>query len=124
MRATYLYLSEADIDFFSGLVRTEYLPHAMLWVAVDEADQPVGFMGLTEDKIDALFVAPEQHGKGVGRALVAYARRMAPNLSADVDEQNEGARSFYRRMGFWEVGRSERDDRSRAFRIIHLVLED
>jgi putative acetyltransferase len=124
VRATHLFLSEADIDFYSGLVRTEYLPEALLWVAVDDADQPLGFMGMTEDKIDALFVAPEQHGKGVGRTLLAYARQIAPNLSVDVNEQNEAARSFYKRMGFREVGRSERDDRGRAFPIIYLILED
>jgi putative acetyltransferase len=105
-------------------VRTKYLPQAILWVAVDEADQPLGFMGMTEEKIDALFVAPEQHGKGVGRALVAYARGMAPKLSVDVNEPNDAARSFYRRMGFREVGRSERDDHGRAFPIVHLILED
>lgn len=124
VRATHLFLSEADINFYSGLVRTEYLPHAILWVAADDADQPLGFMGMTEDKIDALFVAPEQHGKGVGRTFVEYARRMSPNLSVDVNEQNEGARSFYRRMGFREVGRSEWDDHGRAFPIVHLILDD
>jgi putative acetyltransferase len=123
VRAAHLFLSEADINFYSGLVRMEYLPQALLWVAVDDADQPLGFMGMTEDKIDALFVAPEQHSKGVGRALVEYARRMSPNLSVDVNEQNEGARSFYRRMGFREVGRSELDDHGRAFPIIQLILE-
>jgi putative acetyltransferase len=124
VRATHFFLSEADIDFYSGLVRTKYLPQAILWVAVDDADQPLGFMGMTEDKIDALFVAPEQHGKGVGRALVAYARGMAPKLSVDVNEPNEAARSFYTRMGFREVSRSERDDHGRAFPIFHLILED
>jgi putative acetyltransferase len=124
VRATHLFLSEADIDFYSGLVRTEYLPEALLWVIVDDADQPLGFMGMTEDKIDALFVAPEQHGKGLGRALVEYARRMTPKLSVDVNEQNEAARSFYRHMGFREVSRSERDDQGRAFPIVHLILED
>ncbi len=80
-------------------------------------------MGMTEDKIDALFVAPEQHRKGVGRALVTYAGQMAPNLSVNVNEQNEAARSLYRRMGFLEIGRSGRDDRGRAFPIIRLIPE-
>jgi putative acetyltransferase len=124
VRATHHFLSEADIDFYSRLVHTDYLPHAVLWVAVDDADQPLGFMGMTEDKIDALFVAPEQHCKGLGRALVENARRMAPKLSVDVNEQNEAARSFYRQMGFREIARSERDDNGHVFPIVHLRLED
>ena len=72
--------------------------------------------------IDALFVAPGQHGKGVGRLLVQHAREIIGALTVDVNEQNEGARAFYRRLGFQELGRSELDGSDRPFPLIHMKM--
>ncbi|WP_373371514.1 GNAT family N-acetyltransferase [Microvirga sesbaniae] len=77
-------------------------------------------MGMTGAMIDALFVAPGQHGKGIGRLLVQYAREREGALTVDVNEQNEGARAFYRRLDFQELGRSERDGSGRSFLLIHM----
>jgi putative acetyltransferase len=38
-----------------------------------------------------------------------------------VNEQNEGACAFYRKLGFRQVGRSELDDSGRPFPILHLA---
>lgn len=51
------------------------------WVAVDEADQPVGFLIAAETDADLhileLSVAAEHQGRGAGRALMAAARQEA-----------------------------------------------
>lgn len=121
VRATHDFLTEDDIEFFSRLVRDEYLPSTEFIVAADAADQPVGFMGMTGNKIDALFVNPAWHGRGVGRSLVEYARSTAAVVVVDVNEQNRGARGFYARLGFQETGRSETDDMGKPFPLIHLA---
>ncbi|HYE51549.1 MAG TPA: acetyltransferase [Azospirillaceae bacterium] len=123
VRATHDFLGEDDIAFFARLVREEYLPAADLTVAVDGQDRPVGFLGMTGAKIDALFVDPAWHGRGVGRALVEVARAAAPDLSVDVNEQNRGAVGFYARLGFRVAGRSPLDGTGRPFPLLHLVLE-
>ncbi|HZH11905.1 MAG TPA: acetyltransferase [Microvirga sp.] len=122
VQATHNFLSEPDFEFFSNMVRTDYLPHGRFWVAVDASDTPVAFMGMTGPMIDALFVAPDQHGRGIGRLLVEHARGLESGLAVDVNEQNEGARAFYRRMGFKEVGRSELDGTGRPYPLIHMKM--
>lgn len=122
VRATHDFLTEEDIAYYAGQVREAYLPQAEFLVAVDGADRPVGFMGMTGAKIDALFVDPSRHGQGVGRALVSQARSRVPVLEVDVNEQNGQARAFYERLGFRETGRSELDDSGRPFPLIHMAL--
>lgn len=43
-----------------------FLPEAPLWVAVNTEDQPIAFMLLTGEHMDALFVDPDVRGCGVG----------------------------------------------------------
>jgi putative acetyltransferase len=120
--ATHHFLSAADFAEIEALVRDIYLPAAELWVAADESAPPVGFIGLSGAHIDALFVAPNAHGRGVGRRLVEHARGMPRPLSVDVNEQNEGALAFYRRLGFRVSGRSPTDDQGRPYPLLHLRL--
>lgn len=125
VKATHDFLSPEDFTYFSDLVRTQYLPAASFWCAVDgEDDKPLGFLGMTETKVDALFVAPERHGQGLGRLLLDHARTQAAPLTLDVNEQNAGAVAFYRRMGFREIGRSQTDDAGRPYPLLHMVLKE
>ena len=78
------------------LVRS-FLPEAPLWVAVNERDRPVGFMLLSGQHMDALFIDPDVRGCGVGRMLVKHALSMAPELTTNVNEQNEQAVGSIRR---------------------------
>ena len=119
--ATHHFLAFEDFAFFSGLVRDQYLPNAALTVACDEQDSPIGFVGMTGCKVDALFVAPERHGEGVGRALIESTEPGCPRLSVDVNEQNEGALRFYERVGFRRIGRSPLDASGRPYPILHLA---
>jgi putative acetyltransferase len=121
VRATHSFLTEDDIAFFAVQVRDHYLPTGSFWIATEATDRPKGFMGMTGGKIDALFVHPSAHGQGYGRALVDYAERLAGDLTVDVNEQNEGACSFYEKLGFRRVGRSEFDDSGKPFPILHLA---
>lgn len=120
MAATHHFLSAEDRDFFSTLVRDQYLRATEFTVAVDEQDRPIAFLGMSGTKINALFVAPDQHGRGIGRRMIDHARQGHPKLSVDVNEQNEGAVAFYQRMGFRRAGRSEFDDSGRPYPILHL----
>jgi putative acetyltransferase len=120
VRATHDFLTEADVAFYSLQVLHEYLPSTSFWVVVDDLDRPIAFLGATENKIDALFVTPAHHGRGVGRALIAHAFAPTAAVRVDVNEANLGAQVFYRRLGFREVGRSALDDAGRPLPLIHL----
>ncbi|EPH0094757.1 TPA: acetyltransferase [Pluralibacter gergoviae] len=121
---------DATHDFLSGAYRAEledlvsaFLPEAPLWVAVTEKDEPVAFMLLTGEHMDALFVDPAVRGRGVGKLLIEHALTLAPRLTTDVNEQNEQAVGFYRKMGFKVAGRSETDDLGKPYPLLNLVHE-
>jgi putative acetyltransferase len=121
--ATHDFVSPEDKAQIAGIVRDQYLPNAPLWVMVDEDDRPLGFMGMTGSMMDSLFIDPAHCGRGLGRAMVDHARSLAPDLKVDVNEQNEAAVAFYRRLGFREVGRSPTDDSGRPYPLLHMKLE-
>ena len=120
--ATHDFVSEADLEVFSRVVRDDYLPNAEVDVAVDDKGRAVGFMGMTAAYIDALFVDPAWHGQGVGRCLIEAAqRRFQGGLTVDVNEQNSGAAGFYERMGFRVCSRSPVDDTGRPYPLLNLA---
>ena len=82
-----------------------FLPEAPLWVAVNTEDQPIAFMLLTGDHMDALFVDPDVRGCGVGKLLI------------------EHAVGFYQKMGFRVTGRSETDDLGQPYPLLNLMYE-
>jgi putative acetyltransferase len=123
VRATHHFLSEADIQVFVPLLRDQYFGMVELWVAAGADDAPAGFMGLDGSKVEMLFVDPDRHGLGTGRALLAHAAALKGALTLDVNEQNPGAVAFYRRCGFRETGRSPVDGMGMPFPLIHMAAE-
>ncbi|MFS2114367.1 acetyltransferase [Herbaspirillum frisingense] len=117
--ATHDFLSPTDYAEIANEVR-EFLPDAPLLLAVDENDRPLGFMLLNDAHMEALFIDPAHHGKGIGRGLVEYALGLSPFLTTDVNEQNEQASAFYLHLGFIKTGRSELDGQGRPYPLLHL----
>ena len=122
VRATHHFLSEADIQFFKPLVGDGLLGLATLACVRDAAGQMVGFVGIAEGKMEALFVHPSWHGVGVGRRLARYAVEQCGVTTVDVNEQNGPALAFYRRLGFEVYGRSELDGTGKPFPLLHMRL--
>jgi putative acetyltransferase len=123
VRATHAFLTEEDIQSLIPLVR-EYIHSSVesFWVITDAADAPIGFMGMTGNEIDALFLDPDHLRHGGGRALVNHARTLSPELTVSVNEQNPAAIQFYVACGFEVVGRSDTDGQGRPFPLLHLRL--
>jgi putative acetyltransferase len=119
-RVGHPFLSEQDLGEQMVLVRDVYLPKAENWVAV-EAGQPLGFIGLLDSFVGGLFVRPSVHGQGVGRVLIAHAANLKGRLEVEVYALNQGALEFYRRLGFTETGRREKDEEGRPLELVHLV---
>ncbi|CAI6083253.1 acetyltransferase [Cohnella sp. JJ-181] len=124
VRRTHAFLKDEDIQFYRGMLESGALREVEIWVELDEDRQPAGFIGLDGAKIEMLFVDPPAHGRGIGRRLIAHAESLkGSDLQVDVNEQNEGAYAFYRRLGFERVGRSELDGSGRPFPLLHLALK-
>ena len=79
----------------------DMLPQAELYVHEDKDIQQIdGFIGLTENHIEGIFVAESARSKGVGRALLEYAKSRKPRLTLSVYQKNERALAFYQREQF------------------------
>jgi diamine N-acetyltransferase len=70
---------------------------------------PACVVGPRPLELRTLYVDPAQHGRGIGRTLLAHSAQIAAQqgygtLWLCVWEQNARARAFYARAGFAEVG--------------------
>ncbi|WP_255568151.1 GNAT family N-acetyltransferase [Brevundimonas sp. PAMC22021] len=70
--------------------------------------------------LEALFIDPDDHGKGVGNALLQSAISEHQVSTTDVNEANFQALRFYTLMGFQVVGRSDLNGQDRAYPLLHL----
>jgi putative acetyltransferase len=116
--ATHLFLSPADRQELDHLV-AGFLPEAQMWIAED-AGRALGFLIMDESMIEALFVDPAVHGRGVGTALLQHALSLAPDARVDANEQATNALPFYESRGFVRTGRSETDQQGRPYPLVHL----
>lgn len=122
VRLTHNFLSEKDfanLEPYAGQALAEV---PVLAVAETE-DRVAGFIGLSEDKIEMLFIDPAFIGKGIGHKLVDWATNGNGIRLIDVNEQNTHAVSVYRHWGFQPYDRNETDDQGNPFPILRMRLE-
>jgi putative acetyltransferase len=119
VHATHDFVSKQDLAEIEAEVR-EIVALEPLWLALDAAGEPLGFLGLSTNAVDALFVAAEHRGTGVGRALIDFAKSRHSWLITIVNEQNEQALGFYEHAGFRPEGRSADDGHGRPYPVLHM----
>ena len=79
----------------------DLLSQAELYVHENEDTRQIdGFIGLTENHIEGIFVAKAARSKGIGKALLDYAKSRKPRLDLSVYQKNKRALAFYRREQF------------------------
>jgi putative acetyltransferase len=122
VRATHTFLAEADIDFYRPLTAEILRGNALdLWVITDNADRPLGFLGMVGQAVEALFLEPSYRRQGAGRRLIDHAQCLSGGaLTVEVNEQNLDALRFYQALGFQIVSRSACDPMGRPFPLLHL----
>jgi len=77
------------------------------WVA-ERDGRVVGYVVITGEWVDDLFLAPGETGNGIGSALLDVAKAQRPDgFRLWVFETNAGARRFYRRHGLVELERTD-----------------
>lgn len=121
VRATHHFLSESDIAELKPQAEVGLRYIDILWVVCQkDTQEPVGFMGIQDRKIEMLFLHPAHFRKGLGRKLVQQAFDELDVEYVDVNEQNPEAKRFYERMGFEVFKRNELDSEGRAFPILEM----
>ena len=124
VRATHTFLSNDEI-----LEIKEYVPEALRSIAhlVIEANQnndPITFMGIGDDKLEMLFVAPEYRSSGIRRKMLTSGINNYGVTELAVNEDNPQARGFYEHMGFVTYQRNELDDQGRPYPVLYMRLNN
>lgn len=76
-----------------------YMPNTDTWVAEIEGVVK-GFIALMGNEVGAIFLQPEYHGKGIGKALMDKAQEIHGDLEVEVFKANTIGRKFYAKYGF------------------------
>lgn len=120
VRATHLFLSDAEVRKIK-----EYVPQALtdvshLVVAEWEVGCPVAFMGVEGQRLEMLFLSPEERGAGLGRQLLDYGIRRYGIQEVTVNEQNPQAVGFYKHMGFAAYKRTDHDEAGDPYPLLYM----
>lgn len=116
VEATHHFLSPAEINQIEPEVRDYLASGIPLWTLEHEG-QAVGFLGLVDDEIAALFIDPALHGHGLGRQAITYALQQGARR-LKVNEGNPSALGFYKHVGFIAIERQPTDDAGRPYPLI------
>ena len=122
VRATHHFLKEEDILYFRPLILNSYLDAVALRSAKDNQGKILGFLGVSENNLEMLFIHPDKSGMGIGSKLLDYAIEELQVQKVDVNEQNEQALGFYLKKGFEVIGRSALDGSGKPYPILHMKL--
>lgn len=121
VKATHTFLNEQEIEHIK-----EYVPMALKSVEhlmVVDNDEAVGFMGIENHKLEMLFIASNQRGKGLGKALLHYGMKNYDVCELTVNEQNPQAIGFYEAMGFKTYKKTELDEAGNPYPLVYMKLD-
>ncbi|MCG8494371.1 MAG: GNAT family N-acetyltransferase, partial [Sneathiellales bacterium] len=92
------FLKPEFVTLVKEAMRSVYLLKAETWV-LEEKGIPIGFIAMIEQEIGGLFLDPDHHGKGHGRAMVDHVVGLKGPLKVEVFKDNRHGRPFYERYG-------------------------
>ncbi len=77
------------------------LPQAEIYVYEDDGTKQIdGFIGLSNEHIEGIFVREDVQSNGIGKQLLEYAKSVKSNMSLCVYQKNTRAIQFYQREQF------------------------
>ncbi len=124
VKATHLFLSEKEVEEIKKYVPQALNGIAHLIIAENEDGRPVTFMGIEEQKLEMLFVLPEERGKGLGGKLLRYGIENHSVNELTVNEQNPPAKGFYEHMGFHAYKRTDHDEQGNPYPLLYMKRKE
>lgn len=122
IRATHHFVTEEDLQQLKQLIREKYLNLVDLFCLRDDSKSILGFIGVSGENLEMLFIDPDLRGRGIGKTLLFYAVGQLKIRKVDVNEQNTTALAFYVHFGFEIISRSELDGNGKPYPILHMQL--
>lgn len=118
---THDFLTKEDFLFYKKMLPT-YFQYVNIF-GYEQDNVIIGFIGVSEDNLEMLFIDNKHRGSGVGKALISYAIEKLHITKVDVNEQNTQAVGFYKNIGFEVYDRSEFDAEGKEYPILHMRLK-
>lgn len=122
VRATHLFLSDAEIENIKKYVPEALNEVAHLLIANDEEGHAAAFMGIENETLEMLFIAPEHRGKGLGKELLSLGIEKYGVKQLTVNEQNPQAIGFYEHLGFKVYKRKDNDEQGNPYPLLYMRL--
>lgn len=122
VNATHLFLSDSEIEEIKKYVPQALNGIAHLIVTENNSKCPVAFMGVEEQKLEMLFITPEERGNGLGKRLIQYGIDNYSIKELAVNEQNPLAKGFYEHMGFQVYKRTDHDEQGKPYPLLYMRL--
>lgn len=120
VRASHFFLPEDYLQKIKKLLPS-ILAAVRLFVHLDKDNKTItGFLGVSEEKIEMLFIHPDKRGQGIGSLLNTFAVEQLHTHKVDVNEQNDQAVGFYKKLGYKVVGRTAVDGLGKPFPILQM----
>jgi putative acetyltransferase len=124
VRATHHFLEKKDIEIFKKIIQEkDVFNHVNLTCVRGINNNILGFMGVSNDSLEMLFIDAPSIGKGIGKMLLLHAINDLNITKIDVNEQNKQALKFYEHFGFKVTSRSELDGTGKPYPILHMQLQ-
>lgn len=124
VKETHLFLSKDEIENIEPYVFQALNNIKHLIIKTDDNGDPIAFMGIEDNKLEMLFIAPDFREKGLGKKLLLYGIENYQVNELDVNEQNPQAKGFYEYMGFKVYKRDELDAQGNPYPILHMRSKD
>ena len=122
VRETHLFLSDSEIDKIKTYVPTALNSVKHLVIATNEKNIPIAFMGIENQILEMLFIAPYERGKGLGKKLLQLGMEKYGVNKLTVNEQNPQAIGFYEHMGFKTYKRTDQDEQGGPYPLFYMQL--
>ncbi|ALO04390.1 GNAT family N-acetyltransferase [Lactiplantibacillus paraplantarum] len=119
--ASHHFLTPAEITAIEQEVPAALRTVPQLLVAMNEQNEPTGFIGIDGSLIAMLFITPTASGTGIGTALLQTSIQDYGAITVTVNEQNPRAQQFYEHRGFYVTDRQATDDQGRPYPLLTMT---
>ena len=79
-------------------------------------------MGIENNRLEMLFVSPEERNKGIGKQLIQYGIQNYKISEVTVNEQNPQTTGFYKHLGFEIYKRTNYDEQGNPYPLLYMKL--
>ncbi len=120
VEATHLFLTRNEIQKIKAYVPQALMAVPVLIIAESREGKLLGFMGISGQKLEMLFISNEFRRNGIGRSLMQYGIEHYSLNWLTVNEQNPGAEKFYECLGFHIYKRTEMDEEGNPYPLLYM----